>query len=154
MNRRMLRELSGKRVHLSPPALLYDERGVRQPTNDDEWLVERASSDSVRISNLATGHAIDLGRDHIRSFCSNPSDGPGGAVGFLMLRCQVVLQGREVRVSPFAGDSRPRVFVPVRRRPKGELVLPLTGTPNKLAEAAVWLGLGIVVLAALEYWSS
>src|SRR3954471_24746394 len=153
MNRRRLRQLSGKRVRLYPPPISLDARGVRSPTREDVWLVERASSESLCLRNTATDHSVEFGRDGIHSFTSLACD-DDGVVGFLTLLLQLTLQGRDVRITQRLPQSGRPIYVPVRRRPREEVVLPIAGTSNKAAELIVLIGLAVLILAALEHWPS
>jgi hypothetical protein len=153
MNRKRLRQLSGQRVRLYPPPISLDARGVRTPRREDEWLVERASSESLCLRNIATDHFVEIGRDGVHSFTSTPCDGDG-VVGSLTLLLQLTLQGPDVRITLRSPQSGRPIYVPVRRRPRGEVVLPIAGTANKTAELIVLIGLAALILAALEHWPS
>ncbi len=153
MNFKMMRRLVGRLVLLDPPALSVDERGAAMPRREDPWSVDRVDRRELRLRNIATDHAIAIGAEHIRGFeLSGTTEYTGRPVGYLKLRCQVVLQGRSARLTPIPPGDGANVYVPIYGRPAGEVVLPLAGTPNKTAEAIAWLVLGVVAIAALEHW--
>ncbi len=91
-----LKKIKGYRVRLDPVA--HVTNGL--PQNDDDWKVEE--SDAVlTLVNMRTRHMLELGRDQIRGFTSDPMRDSGGVkYGLLKLTVQVTLtpDGAQVRL--------------------------------------------------------
>lgn len=58
---------------------------------DYDWLLENVSNQGVTLHCLYTGHTITLGADNVREYRSP---------NFLILKCQLTLDGNAVRVEP------------------------------------------------------
>ncbi len=101
MNLRQLKKDVGCRVQLAPVARWLDETNRELPPEDDEWIIEDVTDESVRIFNTHTGLVITLGKDHVHSFASNPQESTGGIKhGFLVLHVQVYMRGAKCWVRP------------------------------------------------------
>ncbi len=59
---------------------------------DYDWRLENVTSEGVALHCLHTGHKIALRADNVREYRSP---------NFLMLRCQLILEGDKVRIEPF-----------------------------------------------------
>jgi hypothetical protein len=93
----------GMHVELEPPACFVGNDGRdRQPDGAQDWLVEGfPRPDVVSIRNVVTGHAAELGKDHLYDFRTNPIRSKGDArFGFLVLKVQVFIQGDKPRLRP------------------------------------------------------
>lgn len=114
MNRYKLVKNVGARVQLAPPPCEQDQLGRSLPQRDDEWLIEDAPADGLRVRNLHTEHSTTLGYDHIHHFTSDPGRSQGGLVhGFLTLNVQVFLQGNRAWIRPNARPGEPVAPPPV-----------------------------------------
>jgi hypothetical protein len=97
MNKEQFKKNIGNRLKLRPPIqrriLPHEFPGLGGEifTTDDEWIVENVSGNGVELRNTATGHVITLGYDNIREFRSP---------NFLLLRCQLTLEGNRVIIEP------------------------------------------------------
>jgi hypothetical protein len=116
MNKDQMKNNTGKRVLLQPPARRLRLDGSAQSAEpDDWWLVEEVTHAGVRISDPGTGNSRVLGYDHIQKFTSDQPRG-GFERGFLTLHVQLVVQGNVVDVVPNArpgesvADLRARAF--------------------------------------------
>jgi hypothetical protein len=91
MNKSHFKDSIGKNLRLRPAAIRRTSDGVRQPTIDDYWKLNDVTDNFAKLSNPRTGHLIDLGLDNVKEF-RTPD--------FLLLRCQLVLEGARVRIEP------------------------------------------------------
>jgi hypothetical protein len=71
--------------------------GPRLVEADHVWTAEPIGGGKLRLRNLSTDHAPDLGADQVREFLSSPEH---GVDGFLRLKSLLILDGRMVRVEP------------------------------------------------------
>jgi hypothetical protein len=106
-----LKKNVGYRVQLEPIAIRLDEIGRELPLQNDDWLLQEVTATGVRISNLNSGYATTLGKDHVHHFTSNPDRSIEGGLqyGFLTLQVQIFLQGINLVVRPC---TRPGERVP------------------------------------------
>jgi hypothetical protein len=109
MNWDQLKKNVRYRVQVVPIACSLDGHGCKLPSTDDEWIIEEVVPRTrVQIKNTRTGHGIGLAGDHLYSFTSNPEESRENEQrGFLTLRVQVFMRGREAWVRPNArpGES-------------------------------------------------
>jgi hypothetical protein len=68
------------------PVLQY-----RTQQTDYEWTITDIGRNGVTLHCSFTGHTVTLGADNIRDYRTP---------GFLMLKCQLTLDGDEVRIEP------------------------------------------------------
>lgn len=84
-----------------PPAIELDEIGRRLPDRNDDWRMGSLTKDAIPFQNVRTYHVVNLGKDHVHHFASNPHRSSGGIkFGFLTLAMQVVMQGNDVCLIP------------------------------------------------------
>ena len=78
----------GMQFQIEPVACHLDEHGNELLIENDDWILQSISSDSViRLSNVKTSHVVELGKDHIYDFRSDPSRSQSNLKhGFLVLR--------------------------------------------------------------------
>jgi hypothetical protein len=97
---RLKRSVAG-RVQLRPMAIPLESQGRGLPPVDDYWLIESVK-DSVRISNVRTGHFTNLGFDHVHHYTSNPDVTKQSGIehGFFTLNVQIYLQGTDLTITP------------------------------------------------------
>jgi hypothetical protein len=108
MNRNQLVKNVGARVQLLPAACELDHVGRRTPARDDDWLIESAPEDGLRVRNLYTNHVTTLGYDQIHHYTSNPGRTEHGLTyAFLTLTVQVFLQGNRLWVRPNGRPGEP-----------------------------------------------
>lgn len=100
MNLEHLKKDVGYLVKLVPPAYHLDAAGEPLPFQDEDWTIIAVTSEYIEI-NTASGHFYRLGKDHIRSFTTDPhrsADGLNHA--FLQLHVQLYISGAEVTAVP------------------------------------------------------
>ena len=108
MNWEQMKKNVGARVQLKPIPHRLDDYGRKLPSLDDDWIIEEASADGVRIRNVRTHHTTTLGKDHIYDYISNPDQSNGGVKhGFLTLKVQIFLKPQGLSITPTArpGES-------------------------------------------------
>jgi len=108
MNTEQLKKNVGQDLHLRPHPLIaqYFPRTIavltgrgdpmvarRLAKTDYVWRVMAVTSTGVTLHCLHTNHAIILGADNVREF-RTPH--------FLLLRCQLILDGDAVHIEPIA----------------------------------------------------
>src|SRR5690348_4637630 len=109
MNLEQLKKDVGYWVQLEPIAYRLDEHGFELPTENEDWIIQQVT-DTVRISNIRSGHFAVLGSDHIYKFTTNTQRHPATQkYGFLSLHVQLVIQGVNVTMRP---NGRPGERVP------------------------------------------
>jgi hypothetical protein len=109
MNLDHLKRDVGYRVKLVPPAYHLDETGEALPTQDEDWII-MAVTDSYTEISTASGHFYRLGKDHIRSFTTDPNRATDGLNhGFLQLHVQLYICGADVSAVP---NHQPGAAVP------------------------------------------
>ena len=86
--KKMLAKKNRKILKLSPPVT-----GFTGPF--DNWSVQSISNQGLGLTNIHTGHVLNLGYDHIREWRSSPIGD-----GFLCLRSRVRVDGLRVIVEP------------------------------------------------------
>ena len=92
MNKRQLQKNIGKLFKIRPTAV---SRGPKlTKLVDDEWRLDSGPKKSFTITNIRTDHVVLIDADNIWEF-RNPQ--------FLMLRCQVILEGQKVLLEPISG---------------------------------------------------
>jgi len=106
----------GMRVQIEPPACWLEANGHVLPERHDDWLIENiGSNEAVVLRNLTTDHVVELGKDHIYDYRSNPFRSKNGLKhGFLILKVQVFVQGVEAWLRP---NARPGERVAPSNRP-------------------------------------
>jgi hypothetical protein len=112
MNWDKFRQNVGMRFQLSPPARSVNANGVELfvPEPDYWTLAQFTGPDSFRLSRLWSGHVAELGKDHVYDFRSDPTGSSTGIPsGYLVLKMQIVVSGRDVRLIP---NARPGEAVP------------------------------------------
>lgn len=89
-------------MRLEPPVCKLDEFDHILPERQEDWLIEQITRDrTVVLSNVTTGHKIELGSDHLYSYHSDPSRSKGGErCGFLTLKVQIYVKGGEAWFRP------------------------------------------------------
>jgi hypothetical protein len=100
MNLDHLKKNVGYRVKLVPPAYHLDAAGEPLPLQDEDWIVMAVTNEYIEI-NTASGHFYRLGKDHVRSFATDPhrsTDGLNHA--FLQLHVQLYVRGSDVTAVP------------------------------------------------------
>lgn len=99
MNVQQLKKDIGKRVRLRPLPVRLTRHGQQLPSLDDDWKIEAVleKPNRVRLSNVPTGHFVDLESDNVKQFQSPH---------FVILRCQLTLKGREVLIEPLPPSGR------------------------------------------------
>lgn len=108
MNLDQLKKNLLQRVQLRPISRQFAEDGKGLKQQDDDWIIEEVSGDSIRISNVRTQHFAILGRDHIHHYTSNPARSQYGLKhGFLILNVQIFLCGAEARTEPNSTPGQP-----------------------------------------------
>lgn len=109
MNLEHLKKNVGYQVKLAPPAYHLDEAGEPLPFQDEDWTIMAVTNEYIEISTVL-GHFYRLGKDHIRSFATDPHRSIDGlSHGFLQLHMQLYIRGKEVTATP---NSQPGVPVP------------------------------------------
>ena len=105
MNAEQLKKNVGQRVRLRPHPLVvegygdvvsvlstdgprYEKKGT---SADYDWILEKVSQNEVTLSCPFTGHRVALGHDNVREY-RTPH--------FLLLKCQLILEGEQVRAEP------------------------------------------------------
>lgn len=99
MNKRALRAMDGRVVHLLPAVQRRQPNGDWLPTLDDEWRIETFSVVPpvvVRLNNLATGHFVDVYPDGVLEFRYPDS---------LVLREQLTIRGLKILRTPLPHPS-------------------------------------------------
>lgn len=96
MNVQQLKKQLGTALKLRPLPLRKDVSGEDRGSLDDDWILERIKDKpkAVVLDNTATGHFVELQGDNIREFRSPH---------YLVLRCLLVIQGREITIEPLVG---------------------------------------------------
>lgn len=92
----MISKMQGKKVRIRPIPVKKLVHG-RLVETDDLWLIETATKDIVRISNLNYAYSKNLGTDHIDKF---QTDSQFGSDGFLILHSQLIMDGMHLHVEP------------------------------------------------------
>lgn len=119
MNWNQFKKNIGLIVRLSPTARRVDPAGNELQELEDDWRIDSfPKPESVMFSNLRTGHTVELGKDHIYDFRSDPArSSVAQTYGFLILKMQIILQGPKVRLMP---NTKPgeRVGPQLRQRPQ------------------------------------
>lgn len=128
MNLAKLKQSIGTCVRLRPPAICQAPDG-RALQADDEWLVESASHDGLRLYNVRTDHVLELNPDHVHHFTSGQRSIGAPPTGFLELNVQVTLSGLRCSIEPIlSGAARVSRFSVSTRAP----------LPNEGREGDVW----------------
>ena len=114
MNLEHLKKNVGYRVKLVPPAYHLDAVGEPLPVQDEDWIIMAVTDDYVEI-NTASGDFYRLGKDHVRSFTTDPHRSTDGVVhAFLQLHVQLYIRGPEVSAVP---NHQPGAAVPPPANP-------------------------------------
>ena len=112
MKKEQLKKNVGDWVRLIPIAHRLDGRGHPLPQVDDAWRIESVADDGVRLFLPRTGHGRTLGYDHICEYTSDRIE-RGVKYGFLTLKVQLCIQGKNVNVTP----TRPGISIAPRIPP-------------------------------------
>lgn len=105
MNWSQFQKNIGMRMLTEPPACRLSDVGHVLPESHDEWLIESFSAETVKLRNLTSDHVVELGKDHLYSYHTDPSRTTGDVkCGFLSLKVQIFIQGEKTWVRP---NSRP-----------------------------------------------
>jgi hypothetical protein len=101
MNIEHMKRNVGYRVKLVPPAYHLDDAGDPLPVQDEDWTIIAVTSEYIEINN-DSGDFYRLGKDHIRSFFTDPyrSTMDDHSHGMLQLLVQVYVSGPEVTAVP------------------------------------------------------
>jgi hypothetical protein len=92
-----------------PAAYHLDAAGDPLPFQDEDWIIMAVTDEYVEISTDA-GHFYRLGKDHVRSFATDPHrSGHGVNRGFLQLNVQIYISEAGVRAVP---NHQPGAAVP------------------------------------------
>lgn len=93
MNIRQLQKQVGSTMRLRPLPIRRMGNGQELPPSDDAWrLVDILDKPArVQLSNIATGHVLELQSDNIRGYQSPD---------FLLLRCQLTISPLGISVEP------------------------------------------------------
>lgn len=103
MNLDQLKKNLGQRVQLEPAACRLGNDDKELDLINDDWILDEASNEYLRISNIRTQHIVKLGKDHIHHYTSNPNRAEQGfKYGFLTLNVQIFLKGADSWVRPNA----------------------------------------------------
>src|SRR2546425_12629305 len=81
----------GKGFRLRPIPIQLTATGERLPQEDAQWLVRAVTDVAATIVKVDADVTWELGLDNVREF-RTPD--------FLLLRCQLTLQGRDVSSEP------------------------------------------------------
>jgi hypothetical protein len=109
MNWKQLSKMQHKRIKPRPMARRFQQDGKELERLDDIWLIQGISRDSLTLRNTRTEHLVPIGSDHIREFLTDKS---GQSDGFLRLKSEIIIQGREVSLEPL--DDRGASMRPQR----------------------------------------
>lgn len=91
MNAAQLKKNVGQHVRLRPKVVRRAPSGEPLTFRDDKWSIDRVDEKGVTVHNISTGHAVTLGNDNVREY-RTPD--------FLILHCQLTLQGNQVLIEP------------------------------------------------------
>lgn len=109
MNIDQLKKDIGYRVKIVPPAYHLDAAGDALPFQDEDWIIMAVTDGYVEI-NTDEGRFYRLGKDHVRSFASDPHRSVDGVNrGFLQLNTQLYITDTEVTAVP---NHQPGAAVP------------------------------------------
>jgi hypothetical protein len=100
MNLQGLQKNLGQTLRLRPLPIRLDANGIDIGRSDDPWRLDAILKDPnrIRLSNLPTGHFVELQSDNVKQFQSPD---------FLILRCQLTIVGRTITLEPiFQFDER------------------------------------------------
>jgi hypothetical protein len=105
MNWDMMKKNVGRIFRLAPTERRLTMSGRRQPDRIYDWNLTDTTGDILVLENISTGHILKLGKDYIFGYGTDAER--GGQYGYLTLKCQVFLQGREVKIVPNARPGEP-----------------------------------------------
>ncbi len=104
MNTDQLKKNVGQLLRLRPlPQFVVDEgadaialfptpwRVTPDQVTDFYWRLDEVTAAGVKLVCLLTGHKVTLGNDNVKEYRSP---------NFLILKCQLIIEGREVRIEP------------------------------------------------------
>jgi hypothetical protein len=118
MNWDRLKKNIGYRVQLIPAACWINKRGEELPSSDDDWIIQEAGDDWIKLSNTRPNHFAVRGKDHFYSFTSNPGRVDSGLkFGFLTLRVQIFVQGVNLWVRAVVSQFEHGVWIADINRP-------------------------------------
>lgn len=106
MNLRELKKNVGHQLRLRPLPYRAEDDGTRLASIDDYWRLDgiHAKPNRLRLVNVRTGHFVDLQSDNVKQFQSPD---------FLILRCQLTLTSKQVRIEPLLPAGR--AILPIAR---------------------------------------
>ncbi len=100
MNKDQLKKTKYYYVRLRPIAQRANENGPL-PEIDDDWLIQDVTDKGVTLLNPRTRHEQLIPFDNIREFMSDAGRDNGTMKhGFLRLKSQLTLKGRDVLMEP------------------------------------------------------
>lgn len=93
MNIHQLQKQIGHNLRLRPLPIRQGTNGELLPSSDDPWRLNQILDKPARVelSNIATGHILELQSDNIRGYQSPD---------FLMLRCELTISPRGISIEP------------------------------------------------------
>jgi hypothetical protein len=97
MNRNKLAQMQYKKVRVRPVSKRFDERGRELEQLDDLWMIMEASKAVITLHNIRTEHRVPIGTDHVREYLSDASK---LSDGILVLKSEILLEGKSVSVEP------------------------------------------------------
>jgi hypothetical protein len=105
MNAEQLKKNVGQLLRLRPlPQFVVDDdydaialfptrwRATPDQDTDFDWRLDEVTVEGVKLVCQSTGHKVTLGKDNVREYRSP---------NFLMLKCQLIIEGYKVRIEPF-----------------------------------------------------
>ena len=90
MNCDQLKKDVGRHLRRRPQAERWDG-SVQLDSRDDYWSLDAVSRNGVKLTNVATGHSLTLGSDHVREYRSPD---------FLILHSILIIRGRKIEIEP------------------------------------------------------
>jgi len=104
----------GFHVQIEPPECLLDEYGLKLSDRRDDWRINVADGNGVKLFNIRSQHFVTLSVDQIYGFTHNRERNNGGTqYAFLSLRVQVLIQGITLWVRPTLRPGEPLAPPPV-----------------------------------------
>ncbi len=93
MNVDQLNKQIGTFVKLRPVPMRVGPLGEILPKRDDDWQIQNIMNKPNRVclSNISTGHYVELGADNVREY-RTPN--------FLLLRCQLIIKATGISIEP------------------------------------------------------
>lgn len=122
MNREQLSRNIGQLLLLQPAPYRIDAGGRVLPDLRDAWQLQSVTGDVARVSNIRTGHFLDIGLDAVYSYASDPNAKNLGErhTGILQLKVQVYISGQRAWVQ---ATVRPGEALPPPHDPQKDEIL-------------------------------